>query len=157
MPPEDAPLVTSLRRAGAVIFGKTNVPEGAGDHQSYNPVYGCTVNPWDVARTVGGSSGGSAAALAAAMTPLEIGSDVGGSIRCPAHFCGVYGHKPSMGLVPMSGHVPPEPGTLRSSEMSVAGPMARDPYDLELALDVVALSGRRMAIRGPVVASGLPP
>lgn len=146
MPPVDADVVTSLRAAGAIIFGKTNVPEGAGDHQSYNPMHGVTVNPWDVTRSPGGSSGGSAAALAAGMTPLEIGSDVGGSIRCPAHFCGVYGHKSSMGLVPLLGHVPPKPGTLRASEMSVAGPMSRDPYDLELALDVVA--GPQRTLRG---------
>ncbi|MGO4834373.1 amidase family protein, partial [Rhizobiaceae sp. 2RAB30] len=138
LPDRDADLVTSLRDAGAIIFGKTNVPEGAGDHQSYNALHGRTNNPWNVERTPGGSSGGSGAALAAGMTPLEIGSDVGGSIRCPAHFCGVYGHKPSFGIVPLRGHIPPEPGSLLRGEMAVAGPMARDPHDLELALDIIA-------------------
>lgn len=137
-PDRDADLVTSLRDAGAIIFGKTNVPEGAGDHQSYNAIYGRTNNPWNLERTAGGSSGGSGAALAAGMTPLEIGSDVGGSIRCPAHFCGVYGHKPSFGLVPLRGHIPPDPDSLGKGQMSVAGPMARDPYDLELAMDIIA-------------------
>lgn len=138
MPECDSEVVSALRDAGAVIFGKSNVPEGAGDHQSYNPIYGSTNNPWDLSRTPGGSSGGAAAALAAGMTPLEIGSDVGGSIRCPAHFCGVYGHKSSYGVVPLHGHVPPGPNSLRKAEMLVAGPMARDPYDLELLFDVIS-------------------
>lgn len=142
MPERDADVVERLREAGAVIFGKTNVPEGAGDHQSYNKIHGCTKNPWNPDRTPGGSSGGSAAALASGMTPLEVGSDVGGSIRCPAHFCGVYGHKPSFGIVPTHGHIPPPPGSLRRGEMSVAGPMARDPYDLELLLDVITAPER---------------
>ncbi|HEY7457436.1 MAG TPA: amidase [Xanthobacteraceae bacterium] len=134
----DAAVVALLREHGAVIFGKSNVPEGAGDHQSYNSIYGITRNPWNLDRTCGGSSGGAAAAVATAMTPLEVGSDVGGSIRCPAHFCGVFGHKPSHGLVPLAGHIPPEPGALRDIEMEVAGPLARSAYDLELALDVLA-------------------
>ena len=138
LPDRDAEVVAALREAGAIVFGKSNVPEGAGDHQSYNPIYGCTNNPWNLERTPGGSSGGAAAALAAGMTSLEVGSDVGGSIRCPAHFCGVYGHKPSYGLVPVRGHVPPGPSSLRRGEMLVAGPMARDPYDLELLMDVIA-------------------
>ncbi|RUM20454.1 amidase [Rhizobium vallis] len=138
MPESDSEVVTALREAGAVIFGKSNVPEGAGDHQSYNAIYGSTNNPWDLARTPGGSSGGAAAALAAGMTPLEIGSDVGGSIRCPAHFCGVYGHKSSYGVVPVQGHVPPGPNSLRKAEMLVAGPMARDPHDLELLFNVIS-------------------
>jgi amidase len=138
MPETDADVVTSLREAGAVVFGKTNVPEGAGDHQSYNAIYGLTRNPWDLGRSAGGSSGGAAAALAAGLTPLEIGSDVGGSIRCPAHFCGVWGHKSSYSVVPMRGHIPPAPFSERAMEMCVAGPMARDARDLELALDVVA-------------------
>ncbi|WP_429817634.1 amidase [Ensifer sp. B1-9] len=143
MPESDSEVVTALRDAGAVIFGKSNVPEGAGDHQSYNPIYGTTNNPWDLSRTPGGSSGGAAAALAAGMTPLEIGSDVGGSIRCPAHFCGVYGHKSSYGVVPVQGHVPPGPNSLRKAEMLVAGPMARDPYDLELLFDVISRPTKR--------------
>jgi len=137
-PERDADMVELLRAAGAVIYGKTNLPEGAGDHQSYNAIYGLTRNPWDPGRSAGGSSGGSAAALATGMTPLEVGSDIGGSIRCPAHFCGVHGHKPSLGLVSLRGHVPPAPGYLLAPEMAVAGPMARSAHDLELALDVIA-------------------
>ena len=137
-PRRDADAVEAVRAAGAVIFGKSNVPEGAGDHQSYNPVYGLTRNPWNLGRSAGGSSGGAAAAVASGMTPLEIGSDIGGSIRCPAHFCGVFGHKPSYGLVPMRGHIPPPPGCLSEAVMGVAGPIARSAYDLELALDLVA-------------------
>ena len=138
MAARDATVVTRLRDQGAVIFGKSNVPEGAGDHQSYNSIYGITRNPWNLDRSAGGSSGGGAAAVATSMTSLEVGSDVGGSIRCPAHFCGVFGHKPSHGLVPLTGHIPPEPGALREGEMAVAGPLARSAYDLELALDVLA-------------------
>jgi amidase len=109
-PAQDAVAVERIRGAGAVIFGKTNLPAGAADHQSFNALFGLTRNPWNVERTVGGSSGGSAAALAAGLTPLELGSDIGGSIRVPAHFCGVYGHKPSYGLVSVEGHIPPPPG-----------------------------------------------
>jgi amidase len=137
-PTIDADAVARLRAAGAVLFGKTNVPTGAGDHQSYNPVYGRSNNPWNPDRTVGGSSGGAAGALAAGLTPLELGSDIGGSIRCPAHFCGVYGHKPSYGVVPMRGHIPPDPGGLLSIELGVGGPLARSASDLELALDILA-------------------
>lgn len=140
-PVRDADAVARLRGEGAIFFGKTNVPVGAGDHQSYNPVYGQSNNPWNPSRTVGGSSGGAAGAVAAGLTPLELGSDIGGSIRCPAHFCGVYGHKPSFGLVPMRGHIPPMPGALFAIELGVGGPIARSAQDLELALDVLAAPG----------------
>ena len=102
----NAPAVQRLLDAGAVLFGKTNLPIYAGDFQSYNEVYGTTNNPWDVTRIPGGSSGGAAAALAAGLTGFELGSDIGGSIRNPAHFCGVYGLKPSWGVVPSRGHIP---------------------------------------------------
>ena len=142
-PTADADAVARLKAAGAIVFGKTNTPVGAGDHQSYNPVYGCSNNPWNIAHTVGGSSGGAAGALAAGFTPLELGSDIGGSIRCPAHFCGVFGHKPSYGIVPMRGHIPAMPGALSSVELAVGGPMARSAADLALALDLlVAPSGQ---------------
>jgi amidase len=141
VPERDAAVITALREAGAVLFGKTNVPEGAGDHQSYNAIYGITHNPWDLERTCGGSSGGAAAAVATFMTPLEVGTDIGGSIRCPAHFCGAFGMKPSYGLVPLQGHIPPEPGALRSVEMGVAGPIARSAYDLETLFDAIARPG----------------
>jgi len=136
-PGEDAVAVAKIRASGAVIFGKTNLPAGAADHQSCNTLFGLTRNPWDPARTVGGSSGGSAAALAAGLTSLELGSDIGGSIRVPAHFCGVYGHKPSYGIVSTEGHIPPPPGHLAPPELGVVGPLARSAFDLELLLNAV--------------------
>jgi Asp-tRNA(Asn)/Glu-tRNA(Gln) amidotransferase A subunit family amidase len=103
VPQEDAVVVSRVKSAGAVILGKTNVPRQLSDSQSYNDIYGTTNNPWDLGRTPGGSSGGSAAALAAGFGPLSLGSDLGGSIRGPAHFCGIFAHKPSLGLVPDRG------------------------------------------------------
>jgi amidase len=138
VPGTDALAVDRLRRAGAIIFGKTNTPLYAGDIQTFNDVYGRTGNPWDLARTPGGSSGGAAAALAAGLTPLELGSDIGGSIRTPAHFTGVYGLKPSWGVVPVRGHIPGPPGSLVTPEVGVAGPMARSVADLRTVLGVVA-------------------
>jgi amidase len=139
IPKEDAVVVARLKAAGAIIIGKTNLPEFAGDWQSYNQVAGVTNNPWDLARTPGGSTGGGAAALAAGMGFLEIGSDIGGSIRVPSHFCGLYGHKPTLNLVPLTGHIPPTPGVLDTpAELPVAGPLARSVEDLSLELDVVA-------------------
>jgi amidase len=138
VPTRDAIPVARLRAAGAVVFGKTNAPTWAMDVQTYNPVYGTTNNPWDTTRSPGGSSGGAAAAVAAGLTALEMGSDIGGSIRNPAHYCGVYGHKPSWGIVPDRGHLPPPPGTLASTDIGVVGPIARSAEDLALALEVVA-------------------
>lgn len=135
---KDAVPVSRLRAAGAVIFGKTNLPIYAGDVQSYNEVFGTSNNPWNVERAVGGSSGGSAAALAAGFTPLELGSDIGGSIRNPSHCCGTMGHKPSYGIVPALGQIPGPPGTLTQADIAVAGPMARTVEDLELGLDLLA-------------------
>jgi len=134
---EDAVVVTRLKAAGAVIVGKTNVPPNLADWQSANPIYGRTNNPHDLTRSPGGSSGGSAAALAAGMVPLEFGSDIGGSIRIPSAFCGVFGHKPSFGLVPGRGHQPPGVTGL-SPPLNVVGPLARSVDDLELALVVTA-------------------
>src|SRR5450830_1273560 len=133
----DALAVTRLKAAGAVILGKTNVPVGLGDWQSVNPIYGRTRNPLDLKRTPGGSSGGGAAALAARFVALELGSDIGGSIRVPAHFCGVYGHKPSLGLLPARGHDFPGLGSGAPNELAVIGPLARSVDDLELALSVL--------------------
>src|SRR3954469_17673441 len=138
VPEIDAWPVDRLRGAGAVIFGKTNLPIYAGDFQSYNDVFGTTNNPWDLSRTPGGSSGGSAAALACGFTPLELGSDIGGSIRLPSHMSGVMGHKPSYGIVPAHGQIPGPPGTLTQADLAVAGPMARTVADLELGLDIMA-------------------
>lgn len=133
----DAVGVARLKAAGAVIFGKTNTPRLAQDVQTYNPIYGTTNNPWNTQRTSGGSSGGAAAALAAGFTPLELGSDLAGSIRTPASWCGVYGHKPSYGLVPMRGHIPGPPGTQSEPDLCVAGPLARSSADLAMALDIL--------------------
>jgi amidase len=138
VPGTDAIAVARLRAAGAVIFGKTNTPTWAGDWQTTNPIFGTTNNPWDRGRTPGGSSGGSAAALAAGFTSLELGSDIGGSIRVPAHCCGVFGHKPSHGLVPQRGHLPGPPGTRSEYDLNVVGPLGRSVDDLELALDALA-------------------
>jgi amidase len=124
--------------AGAVLFGKTNVPFMSSDLQSFNAVYGTTNNPWDTTRTCGGSSGGAAAALAAGLTPLELGSDIGGSIRTPSHFNGVFGHKPSYGLIPQRGHLPPGEGVLGETDLSVVGPLGTCVADLQRALDVLA-------------------
>ena len=135
--PQDAVGVARLKAAGAVILGKTNVPPMLADWQSDNPLYGRTNNPLDLARSPGGSSGGGAAALAAGMVPLEFGSDIGGSIRVPAAFCGVYGHKPSYGIIPPRGHAPPGADGA-AIPLSVIGPLARDVADLERALEVLA-------------------
>jgi amidase len=133
---KDSASVARYKAAGAHFLGKTNVPLNLADFQSYNDVYGTTNNPWNRGRTPGGSSGGSAAALAAGLTSLESGSDIGGSIRNPAHFCGVYGHKPTWSIVPDQGHQ--LPGMAASPDIAVVGPMARSAEDLALALDVVA-------------------
>ena len=139
VPTEDALAVSRLRQAGAVIIGKTNIPTGLREFQSYNDIYGTTNNPWDLGRSPGGSSGGSAAALAAGFGPLSIGSDIGGSIRVPAHFCGVFGHKPTLGLIPLRGYsLPPAPPVPGQGDLAVVGPMTRYASDLALSLDVIA-------------------
>jgi amidase len=134
----DAPITASIRAAGAVIMGKTNVPPYAADWQANNPLFGRTNNPWNLDRGPGGSSGGSAAALATGLTPLEFGSDIGGSIRYPAAWCGVYGHRPSSSVVPRSGHFPGSTLPNPTYHFNTLGPLARSAADLELALDVVA-------------------
>jgi amidase len=138
VPSEDATVVARVRAAGAVIFGKTNTPPFAGDVQTFNPVFGVTNNPWNTGRTCGGSSGGSAVAVAAGLAGAEIGSDIGGSIRTPAHCCGVYGHKPTHGILPSRGHVPGPPGTLGEYDLGVMGPLGRSADDLDLLLGVLA-------------------
>lgn len=140
-PTEDAVAVTRLKEAGAIVLGKTNLATAIADWQSFNPVYGTTNNPFDLKRTPGGSSGGSAAALAAGYVALELASDISGSIRIPAHLCGVFGHKPSTNLVSQRGHTPPGAVPLPTdltSGLGVCGPMARTAADLELALDILA-------------------
>ncbi|MBI5719684.1 MAG: amidase [Burkholderiales bacterium] len=134
---DDAITVQRLKAAGAVIFGKTNVPVALADWQSFNPVYGTTSNPWDLARTPGGSSGGSAAALAAGLTGLELGSDIGASIRNPAHYCGVWGLKPTWGVVPQAGHELTPVPCADNIDIAAVGPLARSAFDLTLAMDVL--------------------
>ncbi len=133
----DALAVQRLEQAGAVVFGKTNVPVSLADWQSYNPVYGSTNNPWHHAHTPGGSSGGGAAACAAGFGGLEIGSDIGGSIRVPAHYCGLFGHKPSWGLCPPRGHSLANAAAM--TDISVIGPLARSARDLWLALEQISV------------------
>jgi amidase len=134
---KDAAVVGRLRAEGAIVWGQTNCPVMAADWQTYNPLHGTTNNPWDAARTPGGSSGGSAAALAAGITPLEIGADIGGSLRIPASFCGVFAHKPTYGLVSQRGLVPPADHA-SDFDLGVVGPMARSARDLALALPIIA-------------------
>ncbi|WP_280269942.1 amidase [Nocardia wallacei] len=139
VPAEDAVQVSRLKAAGAVVLGKTNVPLMLRDIQSFNEIYGTTNNPWDHGRTAGGSSGGSAAALACGFGALSLGSDLAGSLRTPAHFCGIYAHKPTLGLAPTRGMVaPPGPALPLDLDLAVAGPMARTARDLALLLDVMA-------------------
>ncbi|MER5408598.1 amidase [Streptomyces sp. NPDC002769] len=139
LPDEDAVQVSRIRAAGAVVLGKTNVPLGLQDMQTFNEIYGTTNNPWDHGRTPGGSSGGSAAALASGFGALSIGSDIAGSLRTPAHFCGVYAHKPTLGLASSRGMVPPPaPALPGDPDLAVVGPMARTARDLTLLLDVMA-------------------
>jgi amidase len=148
VPERDSDAVARLRAAGAIILGNTNVPFMLADWQSFNAIYGTSNNPWDRTRTPGGSSGGSAAALAAGMAYLALGSDIGGSIRVPAHFCGVYGHKPTLNVVSRRGHIPPGPGAPPSPppDLPVAGPMARSAEDLEAAMKILGGPGEEDAV-----------
>jgi amidase len=139
VPDTDALAVARVKEAGAVVLGVTNVPAVLGDFQSYNAVYGTTNNPWDPERSPGGSSGGSAAALAAGFGALSLGSDIGGSLRNPAHYCGIHAHKPTLGLLSPRGHTPPGlPATPTTQQLAAIGPMARSAADLALLLDVLA-------------------
>ena len=149
----DSAVVEKYRAAGAVVFGKTNVPFMLADWQSFNSIYGTCNNPWNLTRTPGGSSGGSGAALAAGLTGLDAGSDIGASIRNPAHYCGVFGHKPTWGIV--SGRGQALPGDHAPTDIAVVGPLARSAADLKLALDLVAgadgpaARAWRLALPGP--------
>src|SRR5881296_3097706 len=153
-PKRNALAVDRLLGAGAVLFGKTNVPLYLADWQSYNAIYGTTNNPWDVSRAPGGSSGGSATALAAGLTALEAGSDIGSSIRNPAHFCGVYGHKPTWGIVPRTGQALPWQKAA-PVDIDVVGPLARSADDLAIALlamagpDAIEAAGWQLRLRPP--------
>jgi amidase len=153
IPTGNAVVVDRLEQAGAVIFGKTNVPYMLADSQSYNDIYGTTNNPWDLACGPGGSSGGEAAVQAAGLGALGAGSDIAGSLRNPAHYSGVYGHKPTWGLIPTRGHGPP--GVVTPTDISVVGPMARTAEDLALALrvltgpDLLQQAAWRVALSAP--------
>lgn len=140
LPGQDAEAVARLRAAGAIILGKTNVPFLTADLQSFNEVHGRTSNPWHLDFSPGGSSGGAAAAVATGMATLELGSDLGGSIRWPAHCCGIFGLRTTAGGISTKGHVPPLPDRVGTAldEIIVAGPLARSATDLALALDVLA-------------------
>lgn len=138
VPSQDAAAVARVRAAGAVIFGKTNLPRWSGDYQTAGGLYGTTSNPWDLGRTPGGSSGGAAAAVAAGLSAFELGTDIGGSIRVPAAFCGIAGHKPTFGVVPQRGYVSYPGGGMTESDINVVGPLARTVGDLEMLLDVLA-------------------
>ena len=130
-------MVSKIKTAGGIVFGKTNLPRWSGDIQAYNDIFGTTNNPWDLDCGPGGSSGGASAAVAAGLTPWEIGTDIGGSIRLPAHFAGVCGHKPSFGIVPQVGYIDHVSYGLTDADVNVFGPLARTVNDLELLFDVV--------------------
>ena len=138
VPDEDATVVDRVRREGAVVIGKTNLPRWSGDYQSYNEMFGTTNNPWDVSRTPGGSSGGAAAAVAMGFTAFEIGTDIGGSIRVPASFTGVFGHKPSFGTIPTYGYLDHPTLHRNVADVNVFGPLARSVDDLELLVGLLA-------------------
>lgn len=143
VPEQDAAAVARLRAAGAVILGKTNVPPYSGDFVADNPIFGRTSNPWNLDRSPGGSSGGAAAAVASGFSAFELGSDLGGSIRWPAHACGIFGLKTSYGTVPLDGIVPPATRHMPQLDLWAIGPLARSARDLELVLGVLAPQGER--------------
>ena len=137
VPDRDAAVVASLRREGAIVIGKTNLPRWSGDIQSYNEIFGTTNNPWDLSRGPGGSSGGAAAAVAMGFTSFEIGTDIGGSIRFPAAFNGIWGHKPSFGVIPTTGYLDHVHGGLNEADINVFGPLTRSSTDLGFLLDIM--------------------
>lgn len=158
VPDADAPVVAALRRAGALVLGKTNCPTWCGDIQTHNPLFGVTNNPWDTSRTAGGSSGGSAAAVATGLTSFDVGTDIGGSIRIPSNYCGVYGHKPSYGLVSGQGYLSAPGSGQLEIDVNVLGPIARSVDDLELVMAVLITaspSGRAPVTLAPPRATAL--
>jgi amidase len=138
VPSVDAPAVARLKAAGAIVYGKTNVPRWSADIQTYNDLFGVTSNPWDLTRTTGGSSGGAAASVAVGLTSFELGTDIGGSVRIPSSYCGVFGHKPSFGIVSQRGYLDRVGGGVIDADINVFGPLARDAADLELLVGVLA-------------------
>jgi amidase len=138
VPQHDAHVVATIKNAGAIVFGKTNVPLWSGDFQTFNDMFGTTNNPWDLTRVPGGSSGGAAAAVACGLSSFEIGTDIGGSVRVPAAFCGVFGHKPSFGVIPTLGYLDEPNGGVTESDVNVFGPIARSTADLSLLFGLLA-------------------
>ncbi len=138
VPTADAPSVARLKDAGAIVFGKTNVPRWSADVQTYNETFGTTNNPWDLERVPGGSSGGAAASVAAGFTSFELGTDIGGSVRIPSHCCGVFGLKPSFGVVSQRGYLDHVGGGTTDADINVFGPIARGAEDLDLLVNVLA-------------------
>jgi amidase len=138
VPTTDAPAVARLKAAGAIVFGKTNLPRWSADFQTFNDIFGVTSNPWALDRTVGGSSGGAAAAVTSGFTSFELGTDIGGSVRIPAHCCGVFSLKPSFGVIPQRGYLDHVGGGTTDVDINVFGPIARSADDLDLLLDVLA-------------------
>jgi len=138
VPTKDAEAVAKIKNAGGIIFGKTNLPRWSGDIQAFNDIFGTTNNPWNLECGPGGSSGGASAAVAAGLTPWEVGTDIGGSVRLPAHFAGVCGHKPSYGIVPQLGYIDHVSYGLTDADVNVFGPLAKTVDDLELLFDVVS-------------------
>jgi amidase len=138
VPETDAPSVARLKDAGAIVFGKTNVPRWSGDVQTFNEIFGTTNNPWNVEHIPGGSSGGPATAVAAGFTAFEVGTDIGGSIRIPSHCCGVFGLKPTYGVVSQRGYLDHVGGGKTDADINVFGPIARSASDLDLLLGVLA-------------------
>jgi len=138
VPADDAVAVARLKAAGALVFGKTNVPRWSGDLQTYNEIFGTTNNPWDTTRGPGGSSGGAATAVTCGFTSFEVGTDIGGSVRIPSHLCGTFGLKPSFGVIPQRGYLDQVGGGTTDADINVFGPIARSAADLDLLLDVLA-------------------
>jgi amidase len=147
IPAEDAPVVKAIKDAGAIVIGKTNLPRWSGDVQAFNEMFGTTVNPWNKDRVPGGSSGGASTAVATGMTSFEIGTDIGGSIRFPSAFCGVFGHKPSFGIVPSTGYLDHQAGGTTEADINVIGPIARAAQDLELLLGLLVRNERPWLVK----------
>ncbi len=151
VPTRDAAVVRAVKDAGAIVIGKTNLPRWSGDIQAFNEMFGTTVNPWNAERVPGGSSGGAGAAVATGLTSFEIGTDIGGSIRVPSAFNGVFGHKPSFGIVPSTGYLDHPAGGTTEADINVIGPIARSAEDLELLLNILLRKDR------PLIADLTPP
>ncbi len=152
IPTRDAPVVRAVKAAGAIVIGKTNLPRWSGDVQTFNEMFGTTVNPWNAERVPGGSSGGAGAAVAAGLTSFEIGTDIGGSIRIPAAFNGIFGHKPSWGIVPSTGYLDHLAGGTTEADINVLGPLARSADDLEMLLKILVRKDRPLDRRSRTAA-----